>query len=537
MYAKKVQYSHHTATENQLEPYHIFSNDFMTSIVKLVQCSVCKSVGDHSLVAGLKKGLAIQYKLVCDRCEEVSFTQFSSPFVLEAKMYDINARFVYACKNAGIGYNQACGFITDLNLPLPMESGPFQENLKKLHTACEKAMEEHKRLVRGLVREMHNPAVDDDSVVDVCVSFDGSWQKRGHTSHNGVATAIDTKSGLAVDFEVLSNFCMGCKRGPKEGDPGYEEFMITHNCLKNTDSKSGAMEPEAAIKIWERSAGTNLHYTSMLSDGDSNSYKAVLSVKPYGEEKVVNREHCVNHVAKRVTTRLTKLVANNTVDDGSGRQVPLGGARGCLTPQYITRLQGFYRKAIVDHPHDVEGMKRAILATLYHATGTGHEYCPVDGWCKAKNSEGKAPKPDMPANYFPLLEPIYLDLSSDELLSQCSNVSTQNANECLNSVIWKHSPKTGWCSLRSVYIGTCMAVIGFNAGAREVLGIQYHLGLQVGKSTATYATRKDESRCKKAEIKAQKGKRGRIVAQWGGKGKGKAVSKRFKGKYGAGEHS
>ena len=35
----------------------------------------------------------------------------------------------------------------------------------------------------------------------------------------------------------------------------------------------------------------------------------------------------------------------------------------------------------------------------------------------------------------------------------------------------------------------------------EILGIQYHLGLQVGKSTATYATSEERSRTKKAGAK------------------------------------
>lgn len=30
------------------------------------------------------------------------------------------------------------------------------------------------------------PTVLDDEILDVTVSFDGTWQKRGRTSHNGV---------------------------------------------------------------------------------------------------------------------------------------------------------------------------------------------------------------------------------------------------------------------------------------------------------------------------------------------------------------
>ena len=47
-----------------------------------------------------------------------------------------------------------------------------------------------------------------DGVLDIAVSFDGAWQKKGrkYSSHNGLATAIDLLTGLPVDYEVLSNF-------------------------------------------------------------------------------------------------------------------------------------------------------------------------------------------------------------------------------------------------------------------------------------------------------------------------------------------
>ena len=42
------------------------------------------------------------------------------------------------------------------------------------------------------------------------VSFDGSWQKRGHTSLYGLATVIDVLTGLVLDYEILSKYCHVC---------------------------------------------------------------------------------------------------------------------------------------------------------------------------------------------------------------------------------------------------------------------------------------------------------------------------------------
>ena len=46
---------------------------------------------------------------------------------------------------------------------------------------------------------------DDNGVLDVAISFNGSWQKRGHSSHNGIDSVIDLLTGLPIAFHVLSD--------------------------------------------------------------------------------------------------------------------------------------------------------------------------------------------------------------------------------------------------------------------------------------------------------------------------------------------
>ena len=43
-----------------------------------------------------------------------------------------------------------------------------------------------------------------DSPINVGVSVDGSWQRRGFSSLNGVVTAISIDSGKIVDTEIES---------------------------------------------------------------------------------------------------------------------------------------------------------------------------------------------------------------------------------------------------------------------------------------------------------------------------------------------
>ena len=50
-----------------------------------------------------------------------------------------------------------------------------------------------------------------DPSITLCdVSIDGTWQKRGHSSLNGIVTAICT--GLCVDKHVMSKYCRLCQK-------------------------------------------------------------------------------------------------------------------------------------------------------------------------------------------------------------------------------------------------------------------------------------------------------------------------------------
>ncbi|KAL2087970.1 hypothetical protein ACEWY4_016798 [Coilia grayii] len=158
---------------------------------------------------------------------------------------------------------------------------------------------------------------DENAIINISVSFDGTWQKRGFTSHYGIGVCIDILTGLVVDFEVLSSYCHTCtlrecaRRDGKCTQEEFEEWRETHvDCVKNFSGSSKAMEQEVAKRMWGRSVYRHqLRYTEMLSDGDSAAFKEVVALNPYpGHVKVVKLE-CINHVHKRMGTALRKLCA------------------------------------------------------------------------------------------------------------------------------------------------------------------------------------------------------------------------------------
>ena len=83
------------------------------------------------------------------------------------------------------------------------------------------------------------------------VSFDGTWMKRGFTSHYGIGTVIDIFTGYVIDFELLCTYCHMCEMSNErlEGMTADQQqaWQQQHEpqCRINHDGS-------AAINIWAR---------------------------------------------------------------------------------------------------------------------------------------------------------------------------------------------------------------------------------------------------------------------------------------------
>ena len=167
--------------------------------------------------------------------------------------------------------------------------------------------------LRNIVLD-ENPDLDKDDTLDVAVSFDGTWAKRGFTSLTGVVFAISVDSGEVLDYTVLSKACQKCslKQSQCEGDDErFQEWRREHlasgECDINFNGSSPAMEAEGASILWRRSIELhNMRYKWMVSDGDSKAFNTVENV--YDDCKVIKLD-CVGHEQKR----MGKHLINGTV--------------------------------------------------------------------------------------------------------------------------------------------------------------------------------------------------------------------------------
>ena len=179
------------------------------------------------------------------------------------------------------------------------------------------------------------------------------------------------------------------------------------------------------------------------------------------------KKECVGHVQKRVGNRVRKLK----------KRVKSLGGRGKLTDRLIDRLQNYYGIVIRSNKGNLQAMKKAVQASLFHVASSAanqwHDHCKTgsDSWClyqrdHANNTSLYKPSTGLPLSVIKELKPIYVELSDDKLLSKCLDGKTQNQNESFNGCVWNRLPKTTYVGFKQFQFGLYDAVAVFNMGPK-----------------------------------------------------------------------
>ncbi|GFX34512.1 uncharacterized protein TNCV_3657501 [Trichonephila clavipes] len=235
-------------------------------------------------------------------------------------------------------------------------------------------------------------------------------------------------------------------------------------CQINHTGSSSSMEMEAAAILWQRYIKEcNMRYTCILSDGDSKTFQHLMSLNIYGKGTGLRSK----------------------VKEWRSKGVCIGGKKvGSLKETIIVKLTNFYRRAIKDNCNDIEKMKSAIYATLYHCSSTDakpkHNKCPNGklSWCfffKRALANEESPeshsvmKTKLTEEVVAKILPVYQRLASNEILSRCTSGKSQNANESLHNVIWSHCPKESFQSKKRLEISVVTDVSEFNFGSMFTL--------------------------------------------------------------------
>lgn len=459
----------------------------------LGKIAVCLHCGEKlSLAAKDRLGLGFTIEIICLSCNK-SVSRPNSTVVSSGKA-DINLRLAYAFRCVGVGEQGARTFCGVMNMPNPPS---FKYYSNAICNATKEVCLEAMKSAGEEAVEVENGGESRD----ISIALDGTWQKRGHVSQNGVVTAISVPTGKVIDAEIMSKHCRCPKRFDKEHNP---------NCAANYSGSSGGMEVAGVVNIFNRSETLhNVRYKNFLGDGDTASYSTVSQLKPYGPDFSIQKLECVGHVQKRMSTRLIKLKAKKGKQLLSDKKT-IGG-RGRLTGAAIKQISIYYGLAIRRNTSSLQKMEEAVRAVYWHLCSTNqkpyHELCPkgADSWCKFQKAKAKNEIYDhkehfhIPITVMAEIKPIFKDLGAKELLKKCLHGGTQNPSESLNNMIWSRIPKRTFVMLSTLEIGVYDAIACFNIGNIARCKILAKLGIVPGKNCVNALKKLDEARIAKAE--------------------------------------
>ena len=119
------------------------------------------------------------------------------------------------------------------------------------------------------IHEMQKEA--DSPIVDTVVSSDGSWQKRGYDSLNGIVTIIQNDVGKCIDFRVHSKKCNACTNWQKhKGTLEYDKFVAEHECPINHQGflQLDQWNTNGVVDCFKSSVkNRKLRYVQLIGDG------------------------------------------------------------------------------------------------------------------------------------------------------------------------------------------------------------------------------------------------------------------------------
>ena len=192
------------------------SFSILQTVVGRCKCEFCQESLDLVENESFRAGLAQKLSLQCRNCG-IFGTFYSSPVTCNVypdskvgrSMFDINLRSVLAFREIGKGHRAMNTFSGFMNLSKPFSKTLYDKANEKLFKAYQDAcLLSCKEAALETINKLGGSS---DVVTDCQVSVDGAWQKRGHSSLNGVVTVMSKENRKCLDHIVLSKARKGCQ--------------------------------------------------------------------------------------------------------------------------------------------------------------------------------------------------------------------------------------------------------------------------------------------------------------------------------------
>jgi len=152
--------------------------------------------------------------------------------------------------------------------------------------------------------------VDDGNLALVACYFNMGWQRhgKGHNSRIGQAAVMSLSSGKVLDYTTRTKSCRFCDWAKSTG-----KQPKVHDCRKNYVASSKAMEPDAAVELFNRAPTQAVKFSIYTGDDGSTTEAHIRQKVAYRVEKF----RYIIHMNRSLTTRLYNLSQNAKFDNCS----------------------------------------------------------------------------------------------------------------------------------------------------------------------------------------------------------------------------
>ena len=159
----------------------------------------------------------------------------------------------------GLGREGMATLCSIFGMPPPSAQSSCDMHSKTISTALKVVLEKEyatssMRFRQCLGEDDSNVSLQSDNIIDVVVSFDGTWHHRGFKSSQDVGVVISVDTGEILNAEIVSNTCEACQRSVLDKTfvdfQNWQEQHKKGNCFCNFDGLNAGMETAAAKAIW-----------------------------------------------------------------------------------------------------------------------------------------------------------------------------------------------------------------------------------------------------------------------------------------------
>ena len=194
---------------------------------------VCSGVNSLYCEVGRTSGMAMEFHVKCSVCKETVKKWWNSETRTEKKssMRLINKEAVLGSITFGMGTVRMQRYCEYMHLP-SMHHSTFQEHAEAIYKMNPQLRQLIFDKTVAIVRAAHlaesGVSEDDGRIIDICVSTDGSWLTRGHTSKVGVVGVIDVLTNNVLDAHVMSTYCYQCANHSRLSKEAWTEWYNKH---------------------------------------------------------------------------------------------------------------------------------------------------------------------------------------------------------------------------------------------------------------------------------------------------------------------